>query len=198
MSDNRKYVIWSDELCFTFFRRSYQVNIRIMHKEAYNSECLVPPVKHGGGSVMIWAAISWFSAGPIITLVKLLPVTTGAFLVTRVILWSRCCFLTIMQFFRMTVRSYTEPEVFCLGLRSMKMYFNILPGQPDLIFFEWLWSDLESSVRSRFSLSSLKQVEIVLHEEWYSIALETIQNLHESIPRRLQAVIQTRGGQILY
>jgi hypothetical protein len=38
-----------------------------MPKEAYNPECLVPTVKHGGGSMMIWAAISWYSAGLIIT-----------------------------------------------------------------------------------------------------------------------------------
>jgi len=37
-------------------------------KEAYNPECLVPIVKAGGGSVMIWTAISWYSADRIITL----------------------------------------------------------------------------------------------------------------------------------
>ena len=37
-------------------------------KEAYNPECLLPTVKQGGGSVTIWAAISCYSAGPIITL----------------------------------------------------------------------------------------------------------------------------------
>jgi len=37
-------------------------------------------------------------------------------------------------------------------------------------------------VRSRFPPpSSLKQLEDVLHEEWYSIPLQSIQNLHESI-----------------
>jgi len=34
-----------------------------MLEEANNSECLV-----GGGSEMIWAALSWYSAGPVITL----------------------------------------------------------------------------------------------------------------------------------
>jgi len=40
----------------------------ISPKKAYNPICLVPTVKHGGGSVMIWAAMSWYSAGPIVTL----------------------------------------------------------------------------------------------------------------------------------
>jgi hypothetical protein len=37
-------------------------------KEGYNPECPVPIVKHGRGSVKIWAAMPWYSAGPIITL----------------------------------------------------------------------------------------------------------------------------------
>jgi hypothetical protein len=43
-------------------------SIRPKATEAYNRECLVPTVKHGGGSVIIWAAVSWYSAGPIVTL----------------------------------------------------------------------------------------------------------------------------------
>jgi hypothetical protein len=39
-----------------------------MPKEAWNPECLVPTVKHRGRSVVIWAVISWYCAGPIITL----------------------------------------------------------------------------------------------------------------------------------
>ena len=49
---------------------------------------------------------------------------------------------------------------------------------PDLNIIEPPWSVLESRVRSRFPPpSSLKQLEDVLHEEWYNTALQTIQNL---------------------
>ena len=37
-------------------------------KEAHNPECLVPNVKNGGRSIKIWAAVSWNSAGPLITM----------------------------------------------------------------------------------------------------------------------------------
>jgi hypothetical protein len=47
---------------------SAQVYVWRMLKEACNSECLVPTVKRGGGCEKIWAAVSWYSAGPVITL----------------------------------------------------------------------------------------------------------------------------------
>jgi len=65
---------------------------------------------------------------------------------------------------------------------------------PNLNIMEPLWSVLESRVRNRFLPSSLKQLE----EKWYSIPLETIQNLHESIPGRIKAVLQANGGPTLY
>jgi hypothetical protein len=54
-------LIWSDEMSFTLFPMSGRVYVWRTPKEAYNPECLVPTVKHGGGSVMVWAAISWYN-----------------------------------------------------------------------------------------------------------------------------------------
>jgi hypothetical protein len=50
------------------FPTSVQVYVWRMLKEAYNPERLVRTVKDGGKSVMIYEAISWYSAGPKITL----------------------------------------------------------------------------------------------------------------------------------
>jgi hypothetical protein len=52
-------------------------------------------------------------------------------------------------------------------------------------------------VRSRLPPpSTLKQLKDVLREEWYSIALQNIQNLYESIPRRIQAALQAMIAQL--
>jgi hypothetical protein len=48
-------------------------------------------------------------------------------------------------------------------------------------------------VRKRFPPPIyLKRVEDVLQEEWYKIPLDTVQNLHESIPRKTAAVLKTQ------
>jgi hypothetical protein len=62
-------LIWSDELFFTLFPTSQRVYVWRTPKQTYYPGCLVPTVEHGGGSVMVWAAVSWYS----IVLVPLLP-----------------------------------------------------------------------------------------------------------------------------
>jgi hypothetical protein len=48
-------------------------------------------------------------------------------------------------------------------------------------------------VRNRFPPpTSLKKLEDVLQEEWYKIPQETVQNLYESIQRRIAAVLKAK------
>jgi hypothetical protein len=80
------------------------------------------------------------------------------------------------------VPPFTQLELFSRGLKSMKVNFNIYPGQHN----HRIWTSLNHSgqfwrlrVRNRFPPpTSLKQFEDVLQEEWYKIALETVQNLY--------------------
>ena len=69
-----------------------------------------------------------------------------------------------------------------------------LAQSPNLNIIEPLWSVIESRVKSRFPPFPVKQLE----EEWYSIPLETIQNLHKSISRRIQAVLHANGDPTPY
>jgi hypothetical protein len=60
-SDKRKRVILSDESSFRLFPTSGRVCVWRTPKEVHNPECLAPTVKQGEDSVMVWAAISWYS-----------------------------------------------------------------------------------------------------------------------------------------
>jgi hypothetical protein len=80
------------------------------------------------------------------------------------------------------------------GHKDALQYLVWPAHSPNLNIIEPPWPILESSVISRFPPLSLKQ----LQEEQYSIPLETIQNLHKSIARRIQAVLQANGDPTLY
>jgi hypothetical protein len=94
---------------------------------------------------------------------------------------------------------FTQLELFSHGLKSMKVNFQHLPWPaqpPDLNIIEPLWSVLEIRVRNGFPPP--KPLGSVLKEEWYKILLETVQNLHEFIPRRIAAVLKEKGGPAPY
>jgi len=78
-SDDWKYIIWSDVSPFMFPTLDH-VYVWTSPKEAYNPACLVPTVKHGARSTMIWVAISSILLVLyLLWMVELLPVTTWTF-----------------------------------------------------------------------------------------------------------------------
>jgi hypothetical protein len=74
------------------------------------------------------------------------------------------------------------------------------PAQsPDFNINEPLWSVSETRVRNKFPPPTfLKHLEDVLHDEWYKILLQTVQNLYESIPKRTAAVLKANDGPTPY
>jgi hypothetical protein len=95
---------------------------RTMHNRMYSFKigwfCL-------GWSVVIWAAIIWYSACPVNTLNGWITACYSVDIMRPGTSWSRWCLLIMMQFFRMTMCLFTQPEMFGLGLRSMKIHLNI-------------------------------------------------------------------------
>jgi hypothetical protein len=58
------------------------------------------------------------------------------------------------------------------------------------------WPVLETRLRKRStSPPSLNQLEDILQKEWYTIPLQTLQNLYEFIPRRSAALLKQKMAQ---
>ena len=110
--------------------------------------------------VMIWVVVSRYSAGPIIP--RNGPITASGYVDifgNRCILQSRCCFLPMMQFFKMTICPYTA--------RSIQSWFE--EHEDALQHLPWPTQSPD--------LNIVEPLEDVLHEHYYNIPLETIQTL---------------------
>ncbi|GBN24155.1 Transposable element Tc1 transposase [Araneus ventricosus] len=167
-----KTVIWSDESCFALFPISIRVYLWRKPSQAYNTDCLLLRVKHGGGSVMIRAAISWFTVGPMITLQGHIKAKDYVNILAD-------------QIHPMDWFSEHEEELSHIPWPSQS---------PDLRIIEPLWSTSERNVCGRCPPpSSLSEVATVLQEEWYKIPLASIHKLYLSIPKKLQAVLNANG-----
>ena len=59
-------VLWTDESKFEQFGTKRRVYVRRRKGERYKNECLLPTVKHGGGSIMVWGAISAAGTGDLV------------------------------------------------------------------------------------------------------------------------------------
>jgi hypothetical protein len=91
----------------------------------------VPTVKHVGGFMKVWAAVSWCS----ILLVPLLPLkakllegSTWTGWVNRCSPWSRRYFRTTIQFSKTTMLPFTQLELFSHGLKSIKVNLTSSPS----------------------------------------------------------------------
>lgn len=61
-----KRVIWSDESKFELLNKKKRTHVWRKPNEALKKQYVLPTVKHGGGSIMIWACFSWYNVGNLV------------------------------------------------------------------------------------------------------------------------------------
>ena len=61
-----KTVVWGDESKFELFGNKRRLFVRRHQNERYILQCIVPTVKHGGGSIMVWGCFAGHKIGDLI------------------------------------------------------------------------------------------------------------------------------------
>jgi transposase len=195
-----KRVLWTDEKIFTQFLSKSKSRVWRTSDEKFDTECLAPKVAHSP-SRMFWGCFSSKGTGPLVPLFG--RVTGQAHKITL----QKHALPTLKRHFPKHNGILQEDNA---RVHTSKIPRNFLASKgvellpwpansPDLNPIENLWSIVEQKVHKRKPPpSSLTQLERMVKEEWRAIDRDVIHNLIESMPRRIEAVIEANGGPTKY
>lgn len=193
-----KNILWSDESKFNRLGSDGKSYVRRPVNAAFNPRYTLKTVKHGGGSVMVWAAMSWYGVGPIVRI----DTKMDQHVYKKILIDHMEPYFDDNMPLSSIFMHDNDPK------HTSKLVKNWFVGQkirlldwpaqsPDLNPIEHLWNDVDQVIRQRrpTNLSILWETIV---EAWSAIPPERCRNLVESMPRRLAAVIENKGFSTKY
>lgn len=198
-----KKVAWSDESRFVLHHADGRIRIWRKQHEFMDPSCQMTTLQAGGGGIMVWGMFSWSTLGPLISVETSLNSTEYL----RIVADHVHPFMAVM--FPDGDGYFQQDNAPCHRARTVSQWFeehesefNLLPWpaqSPDLNPIEHLWDEVERSVHSlERQPSSLTQLRAAIMSPWANIPLQRYQQLVESMPRRIAAVIRAKGGPTRY
>ncbi|KAI4459369.1 transposable element-related [Holotrichia oblita] len=189
--------MWSDESNIELFGQPGAAYVRRRPREAYNAECIIPTVKFGGGSIMVWGYMTATGVGVLLLCERRMNSHRYIEVLEEVLEPSA------LQLFDEDVPDYIfqQDNAPCHKLRAVTSWFRennvrVLewPAQSsDLSPIEHLWGILKVKV-SKFKCTSKDMLKTKIRDAWNSITPEECFRFIASMPRRVHAVINAKGG----
>ena len=191
--------VWTDESKYDIFGSDGNVQVWRQPNTELQPRNLIPTVKHGGGSVMVWGCMSSKGVGNL------------HFIEGKM---DHYMYIDILK---KNLRASVEK----MGLRNDYLFqqdndpkhkakntqlwllyntpkrLETPPQSPDLNPIEHLWQYLETQIRKRH-ISNKRDLQNALKEEWENIPPSYCADLVKSMPSRIQAVIAAKGNPTKY
>lgn len=191
-------VLWTDESSFEFHSSKKKVFVKLCQKLRKKVAPVMPKISHGGGTVMFWGSISFKGVGDLIPIVGTM---------------NQNQYLKILNEHafpsgdRLIGESFVlqQDNAPCHKSKMIKTFMteNCIetldwpPQSPDLNVIENVWSYIKRKRTADLSRTREETIEEVT-KLWEDIPLELLQSLINSVPNRLQKVINAKGGYIFY
>lgn len=194
-------IIWSDESRFLLFQNDAHHWVWRRPHEKYDINCLIPTVKSGNQGIMVWGCFTKNKIGPLIQVSGRI---TGSVYI-NILNNNLLPFIdelgtNLNYIFQDDNAPVHRAKVVKEWIEENEITNILWPAQsPDLNPIEHLWDVLERKVRKhKPHPKNLNELMVILEEKWYEIEPEILENLVESMPRRIQAVIDSNGNPTKY
>jgi len=191
-------VLWSDETKIKLFESDGKTWVWHQSGEAYKDKNLVPTVKHGGGSVLLWGCMAAAGVGKlhfidgIMDRFKYRDILDANMLPSARDLIGR----------RYTFQHDNDPKhtsgTVKEYLAQKKVKVLTWPAMsPDLNPIEQIWQELKQRVKVRHP-TNIRVLKEVIEDEWRKLGGDLCRKYVDSMHARLQAVLQAKGGHTRY
>lgn len=192
-------VLFTDESKFNIHASDGKVRVWRRIGEALKEKNLKGTVKHGGGGVMVWGCMAAKGVGSLCFIdgkmnhIKYINILAAELLPSVTRLGIRDTYIFSQD---------NDPKHTAWNTKQWLLYNTRnqikTPAQsPDLNPIEHIWAEVERQLRKRV-VKTVVELKAALHDIWANIEEDTTRTLVESMKRRLQAVIEAKGGPTKY
>jgi hypothetical protein len=200
--DIHKTTVYSDESRINLWGSDGEQWCRRRPGEANLARNLKTTKQQGGGGLMVWGCISHEGVGRLYRVTDTMTAIQYCKVLEEELIpsirdagmdeWS----ITFQQDnARVHTARVTQAKMDELGLNLMPWP----PASPDQNIIEHVWAILKDRIRKRkCKPTNLDQLWAVTQEEWYAIPKEQITVLYDSVPRRIDALVDAKGWYTKY
>lgn len=191
-------ILWTDETKINLFSSDGKRYVRRPPNRARDPKYTTKTVKHGGGRIMLWAAISGKGVGPIVQIEGIMDQYVYKNILTETMIpYTDENMPVTWKFMQDNDPKHTSRVVKqCLSDNFVDV-LDWPPQSPDLNPIENLWRTLKVKAGSR-NITNLKDLWQVTKEAWNNIPIEEVTKLIDSMPRRCAEIIKNKGFTIPY
>ena len=196
-------MLWSDETKINRIGSDGKVYIWKERGESISDRTTTPTVKHGGGNnLMVWGCMGWNGVGKLVEVVGKMNGDQYVEILEDGLVES---FEALEmeeeeRYFQQDNDPKHTSNKATKWFEDNNIQIMSWPAQsPDLNPIEHLWEHLKHCLQQYSTPpKGVHELWDRVSEEWNAIPPEVCQNLIESMPRRIQAVIRAKGGHTKY
>lgn len=189
-----KTVLFSDESKFNITDTDGIKYVRRPDGQRLNPRYYKTTVKHGGGSVMVWACFSGQGMGPLHRIHGIMDRFMYKDTLQNVMLPYAEEEMPLRWIFQQDNDPKLTAKIVTQWLGDNNVRILSWPAQsPDLNPIENLWDIVNRQIRQNGNILKADQLFVALSNAWMQISPTVIENLISSMPKRCAAVIQNKG-----